>query len=316
MQEHTVWTVFLQQIFKPPALHQNTGQSWIGRFRSASDPRGRRRGDQLLRQKNRDARASYDRLRGLNPECADDLCADMVQIDLCQALGLLKTAHRMAKMAGNWPPPFAPSFILTGKKTGWETKMSNETKKTPLRSQLWFDNPENREMTALYIERYVNYGLTREELQSGKPIIAHRADGIGPVAVQPPPHRTRQAHARRHRSPMAACRFEVPGASDPGNRQAADGHARPQPRLSGAGGIALRLPARRRGADDRLRQDHTGAADGGRHRQYSGDRVFGRTDAERLAFPWRAHRLGHHRLESPRAACRAGKIDDEQFMDW
>jgi dihydroxy-acid dehydratase len=50
--------------------------------------------------------------------------------------------------------------------------MSNETKKTPLRSQLWFDNPENREMTALYIERYVNYGLTRDELQSGKPIIA------------------------------------------------------------------------------------------------------------------------------------------------
>ena len=40
-----------------------------------------------------------------------------------------------------------------------------------LRSKLWWDNPEDREMTALYIERYVNYGLTREELQSGKPII-------------------------------------------------------------------------------------------------------------------------------------------------
>lgn len=50
--------------------------------------------------------------------------------------------------------------------------MSNDKKKPPLRSQLWFDNPENREMTALYIERYVNYGLTRDELQSGKPIIA------------------------------------------------------------------------------------------------------------------------------------------------
>src|ERR1700727_3055509 len=40
-----------------------------------------------------------------------------------------------------------------------------------LRSQLWFDNPENPGMTSLYLERYLNYGLTREELQSGKPII-------------------------------------------------------------------------------------------------------------------------------------------------
>ena len=41
-----------------------------------------------------------------------------------------------------------------------------------LRSQMWFNNPDDREMTALYTERYLNYGLTREELQSGKPIIA------------------------------------------------------------------------------------------------------------------------------------------------
>lgn len=40
-----------------------------------------------------------------------------------------------------------------------------------LRSAQWFDNPANADMTALYIERYLNYGLTREELQSGKPII-------------------------------------------------------------------------------------------------------------------------------------------------
>ncbi|MDJ1017364.1 MAG: IlvD/Edd family dehydratase [Paracoccaceae bacterium] len=43
--------------------------------------------------------------------------------------------------------------------------------KPPLRSQAWFNNPDNPEMTALYLERYLNYGLTREELQSGKPII-------------------------------------------------------------------------------------------------------------------------------------------------
>ncbi|MDG1473214.1 MAG: dihydroxy-acid dehydratase family protein [Ascidiaceihabitans sp.] len=40
-----------------------------------------------------------------------------------------------------------------------------------LRSRKWFMNKDNREMTALYLERYLNYGLTREELQSGKPII-------------------------------------------------------------------------------------------------------------------------------------------------
>lgn len=47
------------------------------------------------------------------------------------------------------------------------------TNKTPkkLRSQEWFDNPDNPGMTALYLERYLNYGLTRAELQSGKPII-------------------------------------------------------------------------------------------------------------------------------------------------
>ena len=43
--------------------------------------------------------------------------------------------------------------------------------KKPLRSRAWFDNPDNPDMTALYVERYLNYGLTLEELRSGKPII-------------------------------------------------------------------------------------------------------------------------------------------------
>ena len=43
--------------------------------------------------------------------------------------------------------------------------------KEELRSRQWFMNPSNPEMTALYLERYLNYGLTREELQSGRPII-------------------------------------------------------------------------------------------------------------------------------------------------
>ncbi|HUS55461.1 MAG TPA: IlvD/Edd family dehydratase [Thermohalobaculum sp.] len=40
-----------------------------------------------------------------------------------------------------------------------------------LRSQEWFDNPNNPGMTALYVERYQNQGYTREELQSGRPMI-------------------------------------------------------------------------------------------------------------------------------------------------
>ncbi|MFY0618977.1 IlvD/Edd family dehydratase [Shimia sp.] len=43
--------------------------------------------------------------------------------------------------------------------------------KEQLRSRKWFNDPEDQEMTALYLERYLNYGLTRAELQSGKPII-------------------------------------------------------------------------------------------------------------------------------------------------
>lgn len=48
---------------------------------------------------------------------------------------------------------------------------TRKTKPEDLRSRQWFDNPADPEMTALYLERYLNYGLTREELQSRKPII-------------------------------------------------------------------------------------------------------------------------------------------------
>ena len=50
-------------------------------------------------------------------------------------------------------------------------------KKKNLRSQQWFNNPKDPEMTALYLERYLNYGLTRQELQSGKPIIGIAQSG-------------------------------------------------------------------------------------------------------------------------------------------
>jgi dihydroxy-acid dehydratase len=49
--------------------------------------------------------------------------------------------------------------------------MSAHKSKHKFRSQHWFDNPDNADMTALYVERYLNYGFTQGELQGGKPII-------------------------------------------------------------------------------------------------------------------------------------------------
>ena len=46
-----------------------------------------------------------------------------------------------------------------------------DTPAPKLRSRAWFDNPANIDMTSLYLERYLNYGLSLEELRSGKPII-------------------------------------------------------------------------------------------------------------------------------------------------
>lgn len=52
-----------------------------------------------------------------------------------------------------------------------KTVKPTQPRNRPLRSQLWFDNPDNPGMTALYLERYLNYGLTLAELTSGKPVI-------------------------------------------------------------------------------------------------------------------------------------------------
>ena len=53
------------------------------------------------------------------------------------------------------------------------SRMSDrKVKPEELRSRQWFNNPDDAEMTALYTERYLNYGLTREELRDGRPIIA------------------------------------------------------------------------------------------------------------------------------------------------
>ncbi len=52
-----------------------------------------------------------------------------------------------------------------------------ESRKVGLRSRAWFDNPGNADMTALYVERYLNFGLSLEELQGDRPIIGIAQSG-------------------------------------------------------------------------------------------------------------------------------------------
>lgn len=61
-------------------------------------------------------------------------------------------------------------------KKGITTK-GRQSKARRLRSREWFDNPHSADMTALYLERYLNYGITREELQSGKPVVGIAQSG-------------------------------------------------------------------------------------------------------------------------------------------
>src|SRR5688500_9347799 len=73
------------------------------------------------------------------------------------------------------PCPIKPIAAMESTKStnepSREKTMSAANTSRKLRSQQWFDNPDNPGMTALYMERYLNYGLTRAELQAGKPII-------------------------------------------------------------------------------------------------------------------------------------------------
>ncbi|WP_072384746.1 IlvD/Edd family dehydratase [Novosphingobium sp. NDB2Meth1] len=51
------------------------------------------------------------------------------------------------------------------------TEQNNGSSAPRLRSRAWFDNPSNPDMTALYLERYLSFGLSVAELQSDRPII-------------------------------------------------------------------------------------------------------------------------------------------------
>src|SRR3546814_16548855 len=83
-----------------------------------------------------------------------------------------------------------------------------------LRSQSWFNDPDNPGMTALYLERYLNYGLTQEELTSGKPIIGIAQTGSDLSTC----NRIHMPLARRMRAGIPAAGgilFEFPGTTLP-----------------------------------------------------------------------------------------------------
>ena len=45
------------------------------------------------------------------------------------------------------------------------------------RSRDWFDDPDRRDQSALYLERFMNYGITPDELRSGRPIVGIAQSG-------------------------------------------------------------------------------------------------------------------------------------------
>ena len=142
----------------------------------------------------------------------------------------------------------------------------------------------------------------RRAAQEQPPGHRHRPDRQRHLAVQPPPPGARRARARRHprrrRHPD-----RVSGPPDPGDRQAADRRARPQPHLPRPGRVPLRLLHGRRGADHRLRQDDARDDHGRGHGEHPGHRAVGRADAQRL-LRRRPGRLGHRGLVRAPGTCR------------
>ena len=173
-----------------------------------------------------------------------------------------------------------------------------------LRSRRWFDDPADPAMTALYLERYMNYGITPDELRGGKPIIGIAQTG----SDLSPCNRHHIELASRVRDGIRAAggvplEFPIHPIQETGKRPTA-ALDRNLAYLS-PGGSAARLSDRRRGADHRLRQDHAGLPDGRGDGEHSGHRAVRRTDAGRLvaraACPAPARSSGKAASSSPRA---------------
>ncbi len=157
-------------------------------------------------------------------------------------------------------------------------------------------------MTALYLERYLNYGLTREELQSGKPIIgiAQTGNDLSPCNR----HHLELAHRVREGIRAAggiAMEFPTHPIQETGKRPTAalDRNLAYLGLVEILFGYPLDGVVLTTGCDKTTPACMMAAATV----NHACDRAFGRPDAERLV-QRRAHRIRHHRLEATRAACR------------
>ena len=143
-------------------------------------------------------------------------------------------------------------------------------------------------MVALYLERFMNYGLTADELLSGKPIIGIAQTG-GDLTPCNRVHLDTVKRVREGIRDAGGVPMEFP------LHPIFENCRRPTAALDrnlaylGPRGDPARLSDRCRGAHDRLRQDHAGADHGGLDRRHSGHRAVRRPDARRLA-RWRARR--------------------------
>jgi dihydroxy-acid dehydratase len=112
------------------------------------------------------------------------------------------------------------------------------------RSQFWFDNPNDPNMTALYFERYLNLGLTEKEIIGDRPIIGIAQTGSDLSPCNRASHAPCTAGARGHPRRRRHC-AGILLPSHPGDRQATDRGARSQPFISQPGRGAVRLSDRR-----------------------------------------------------------------------
>ena len=112
--------------------------------------------------------------------------------------------------------------------------------KNRLRSQTWFNDPNDPGETASTIDRYTAWGLTRAELQSGRPIISIAQSG----SELTPCNRVHIALASRIKDGVreaGGVPIEFPSAPDSGNLPQADGSAGSQPGLSRADRNSVRI---------------------------------------------------------------------------
>ena len=100
-------------------------------------------------------------------------CANPANLGLFTrpGIGLANTALTSAA------PPTKVRPAKSGEDQAMATHTNNGDKR--LRSRRWFDEPSDPAMTALYLERSMNFGITPEELRGGKPIIGIAAHDTG-----------------------------------------------------------------------------------------------------------------------------------------